>query len=50
MALGGGLDVSVNDSIAVRVAQVDYLRTHFFFQTQNKGRIAAGLVIRFGKK
>ena len=50
MAAGGGLDVRLNDSIALRVFQIDYLRTQFFNQTQNKGRIAAGLVIRFGKK
>ena len=50
MALGGGLDVSVNDNIAIRVVQVDYLRTRFFDQTQNEGRIVAGVVFRFGKK
>lgn len=50
MALGGGLDIGINDTVAIRVAQVDYLRTRFFNQTQNKGRIAVGLVFRFGKK
>jgi len=50
MALGGGLDVTVNDNLAIRVAQVDYLRTRFFNQTQNEGRIAVGVVLRFGKK
>ncbi|MBD0372942.1 MAG: outer membrane beta-barrel protein [Pyrinomonadaceae bacterium] len=50
MALGGGLDVRVNDAVAIRVIQANYLRTGFFGETQNKGRISAGLVIRFGKK
>jgi opacity protein-like surface antigen len=50
MALGGGLDIRLNDMVAIRAVQIDYLRTHFFNQTQNKGRIAVGLVLRFGKK
>jgi opacity protein-like surface antigen len=50
MALGGGLDVKVNDRFAIRVVQIDYVQTHFFGETQNKGRIAAGIVLRFGKK
>jgi opacity protein-like surface antigen len=50
VAIGGGLDVRVSDNIAIRVVQVDYLRTHFFNQTQNKGRVVAGVVFRFGKK
>lgn len=50
MALGGGLDVKVNEQIAIRAFQIDYLRTSFFGGTQNKGRIAAGIVFRFGKK
>ena len=50
MALGGGVDVRVNDRLAIRVVQIDYLRTSFFGSTQNKGRIAAGVVFRFGKK
>jgi opacity protein-like surface antigen len=50
MALGGGLDVRVNKNFAIRAVQVDYLRTQFFGDTQNKGRISAGLVIRLGGK
>jgi opacity protein-like surface antigen len=49
MTIGGGLDVTVNRLIAIRAIQVDYLRTHFFNETQNKGRIAFGIVLRFGK-
>lgn len=50
MALGGGVDVKVNDRVAIRVVQIDYLRTNFFGGSQNKGRISAGIVLRFGKK
>ena len=50
MVLGGGLDIRVNDTVAIRAVQIDYLQTHFFNQTQNKGRIAVGVVLRFGKK
>lgn len=50
LALGGGLDVQINDRFAIRAFQAEYLRTKFFGETQNKGRISVGLVIRFGKK
>lgn len=50
LALGGGLDVRINDTVAIRVIQAEYVRTSFFGETQNKGRISAGIVIRFGKK
>jgi hypothetical protein len=48
--LGGGLDIKVNDRIAIRAVQLDYLRTRFFGETENRGRLAFGIVIRFGKK
>jgi hypothetical protein len=41
LALGGGLDIKLNDKFAIRALQVDYLRTHFFNETQTKGRISA---------
>lgn len=50
LALGGGLDVRVNDRLAVRAFQADYVRTRFFGGTQNKGRLSFGLVFRFGRK
>ena len=50
MAIGGGLDVTVNRLVAIRAIQIDYLRTHFFDETQNKGRIAFGIVLRFGER
>ena len=49
-AVGGGLDVRVSRRVAVRVVQLDYLRTNFFGGSQNNGRLAAGLVIRLGEK
>ena len=48
VALGGGLDVRVGRRVAVRAFQLDYLRTGFFDETQHKGRIAFGLVLRLG--
>jgi peptidoglycan-associated lipoprotein len=50
LVLGGGLDIRVNSAIAIRAIQLDYLRTGFFNETQNKGRIAFGVVFRLGKK
>lgn len=50
MALGGGLDVKVNERLAIRAFQLDYLRPHFFGDSHNRGRLAFGLVLRFGKK
>lgn len=47
---GGGLDVRVNKTIAVRALQADYVRTKFFGATQNKGRLSFGIVFRFGGK
>ena len=49
-ALGGGLDVHVGKHVSIRAFQIDYLRTNFFGGAQNKGRISAGVVFRFGKK
>jgi opacity protein-like surface antigen len=49
-ALGGGLDVRVGRHVAVRVFQLDYLRTNFFGESQNNGRASAGLVIRLGDR
>jgi hypothetical protein len=53
-ALGGGLDVKVNDNFAIRVAQIDYLRDKLGDQlgshTGNNFRYSAGIVIRLGKR
>jgi opacity protein-like surface antigen len=47
---GGGLDVTVNDRVAIRAFQIDYFRPNFFGEAHNRGRLAFGLVLRFGKK
>ena len=49
-AVGGGLDVKVNDRIAIRAFQIDYFRPIIFGETNNRGRLAFGVVIRLGKK
>jgi peptidoglycan-associated lipoprotein len=50
LVLGGGLDIKVNDRIAIRAFQLDYLRATFFGEAENRGRLAFGVVFRFGKK
>ena len=57
-AIGGGVDINLNKSIAIRAIQADYLMTRFhpgsqiafsgFDDHQNNFRISAGLVIRLG--
>jgi opacity protein-like surface antigen len=49
-ALGGGLDVKVNDNFAIRVAQIDYLGDKILGQTANNFRYSAGIVIRLGNR
>ena len=49
-AVGVGLDVRVNDRIAVRAFQIDYFRPNFFGEAHNRGRLAFGIVLNFGKK
>jgi opacity protein-like surface antigen len=64
MAIGGGVDARINDSVAVRVFQADYQLTRMegpfivcitipcptqTTQSQHNVRISAGIVLRFGK-
>ena len=49
-ALGGGLDVRVNDRVAIRAFQIDYFRPNFFGEAHNRGRLAFGIVLHLGKK
>lgn len=46
-ALGGGLDVPFVPFVAVRLIQVDYLRTSLYGHTQHEPRASAGIVLRF---
>lgn len=50
IALGGGLDVRVNDRIAVRAFQIDYLRANLFNEVSSRGRLSFGVVLRLGKQ
>jgi opacity protein-like surface antigen len=47
MAIGAGIDTRVLPGIYWRVIQGDYLRTRFFGQTQNNGRLSTGIVFKF---
>jgi hypothetical protein len=48
MALGGGLDVKINDSWAARIIQADYVMTRFGdSSTQNNARLSFGVAYRF---
>jgi hypothetical protein len=49
-ALGGGVDWNIGKRWGWRVAQADYLGTHFASYTQNNFRLSTGLVFRLGKK
>jgi len=49
MAIGGGLDVPIKQKFAIRVAQVDWLRTNHFSAAQNNVRLSTGVVFRFGE-
>ena len=49
-AVGGGLDIKVNERVAVRAFQIDYFRPNFFNESHNRGRLAFGVVLNFGKK
>jgi opacity protein-like surface antigen len=50
LALGGGLDVTVNDRLAIRAFQLDYFRPIINDEPNNRGRLAFGVVLRLGKK
>jgi hypothetical protein len=47
MAVGGGLDVRVNDKIAIRAIQADYAPIFFEHSTAHNARFSAGVVFRF---
>lgn len=49
-AVGVGLDVKINDRVAIRAFQIDYFRPNFFGEAHNRGRLAFGVVLHFGKK
>lgn len=53
MTAGGGLDISLTRRIALRAFEADYYLTRFdngVSDQQNNLRIAAGVIVRFGRK
>ena len=49
MDIGGGLDLTLTNQAAVRLLQLDYLRTNALGSGQNNYRLSAGVVFHFGK-
>lgn len=47
---GGGLDLRLKDSLALRLPQVDWTYTSGEGQSQSGLRLSAGLVLRFGAR
>lgn len=50
VALGGGVDVAVTDTVSIRPVQMDYLLTRVGGGHVNSFRYAAGLVFRVGRR
>jgi hypothetical protein len=50
LAIGGGMDVKVNDRFAVRAFQLDYFRPIVNDEPNNRGRLAFGVVLSLGNK
>jgi hypothetical protein len=48
IAVGGGMDLDISSRFALRVFQVDYLRTTLFQEKQNSLRFSTGLVYHWG--
>ncbi len=49
-AIGAGLDIKVHDNFAIRLGQVDYLRTKIADERLNNLRYSVGFVIRLGNR
>jgi hypothetical protein len=47
MAFGGGLDVNATDHIGIRLIQVEYLRTSFFFHVTKQRPHLGGCGVPF---
>jgi len=50
LAIGGGLDLKVNDRVAIRAFQLDYFRPIVNDEPNHRGRLAFGVVLRLGEK
>jgi len=49
IALGGGLDVNLGDTVAIRLFQADYYLTRHQEELLNNMELSAGIVFRFGR-
>ncbi|MBX7218513.1 MAG: porin family protein [Blastocatellia bacterium] len=47
MAIGGGIDIKINDKVSVRALQADYVPIRFDNGTIHNGRVGAGITFRF---
>jgi len=47
LAVGGEVDLRINDRVAFRLVQVDYMPTHFLNLHQDNVRVSVGFVFRF---
>jgi hypothetical protein len=47
MGLGGEIDLRINDKVAFRLVQADYIPTHFLDVRQDNVRVSIGFVFRF---
>jgi hypothetical protein len=47
-AIGGGIDVSLTQYVALRIAQADYLISKNFGGAENNLRVSGGIVFEFG--
>ena len=50
MVLGGGVDVQLNEKVAFRFFQADYVMERTWGQSSNSFRFSAGINFRFGSK
>jgi hypothetical protein len=50
MVAGAGLDIKVNDVVALRPVQIDYVLDRVGGSTGHNGRYSAGITFRFGNK
>ncbi len=48
-AIGGGVDIPLKGRLSIRAAQLDWLRTNHYSNSQNNLRVSTGVVFRFGK-
>ena len=47
LAVGGEIDLRINDRVAFRLIQADYIPTHFLNLRQDNVQLSTGLVFRF---